>query len=148
MKRCTLTVCATALLLVLFGASVAGAITWFRVDSAAVAWDPVTTMVLTDSTTAPLPAGETVSYRLWLKDQAGTVEQYGADQTATTATLTFTEEGRWVVGIQAVRFPGTVDEEVSDITWSDSTDATMVPNPFGIRIHYPPGQVRNPRTVQ
>ena len=117
----------------------AAAVTWLGANQATIAWEAVTT--LSDGT--PLPAGDALSYRVFTKMLPSAAEVVAGDTTQTQYTLTFSAEGRYVVGIQAIRVPaGTTSEQKSPITWSDSTDVVAVPDPFGIEYFVSPSAIK------
>jgi len=107
----------------------ASAIEWVQADEKMIYWDPVTTYANGD----PVEDGATVTYVCYLKaDGASDVERIDIGETAETQFLTNVgTEGKWIVGVATKR---TINEDVilSSITWSNSTDTTAVPNPFGI----------------
>jgi hypothetical protein len=130
------------------GLSVAHAQTWHRANQATVAWDAVT--LTTDGT--PIPLTDVVRYRVYTKDRATGVEAQAADVLETQATLAFSSEGFWFVGVQAVRFvsvdgliPEGEEPMLSDIVWSSDPVACANNETFGFRHHVPPGQVRGLR---
>ena len=116
-----------------------GATTWTVANQSTVGWDAVTK--LADDT--PIPAGDTVTYRVHIKKD-GTAGD-GTQLTETAAleyTITFTAEGRWLIGIQAVRAPEANPEDLqkSTIIWSDNADPLLVPVPFGFIYYLTPAE--------
>lgn len=102
------------------------------VNEKTIVWDPVTK---TDGG-LDIPAGDTVKYQVWLvMDGAAkdTAIKAGPELDATQYTITFSTEGRWLVGVEAIRIPeaSPADVRKSAISWSDSTDPAVVANPFG-----------------
>lgn len=125
-------------------AGVAIAQTWFPANQKTVAWDPVTT--LGDGST--VPAGDAVKYQVWTRRGTDPAVKVGGEIAGTQLTITFTAEGRYLVGVQAIRYPqGETVGQSSAINWSDSTDVAMVPSPFGIVFYAPPAGVKNFRPV-
>jgi len=129
---------ALVLTLLLTGAAL-GAPSWTVANQSTVGWDAVTK--LADDT--PIPAGDTVTYRVHIKKD-GTAGD-GTQLTETAAleyTITFTAEGRWLIGIQAVRAPEANPEDLqkSTIIWSDNADPLLVPVPFGFIYYLTPAE--------
>ena len=131
---------ALILISILFLTTVAlGAPSWTVANQSTVGWDAVTK--LADDT--PIPTGDTVTYRVFIKKD-GTAGD-GTQVTETAAleyTITFPTEGRWLVGIQAVRAPeaNPTDLQLSTIIWSDNTDVLLVPVPFGFIYYLTPAE--------
>ncbi len=117
---------------------------WRRTDQATVAWDPVTTLVTGD----PIPTTDTVKYEVWrvreaLKDDPN-APIYIEETDQAQYTITFTEEGKWFVGIVSVRYVNGVDR-VRGETISWSWDVAVAPSPFGIVYYVGPAGVMNVR---
>jgi hypothetical protein len=115
----------------------AGSVEWKTTNQATVQWDAVATLENGD----PLPAGNTVAYRVYLanavtdpnKDNPTNLTPTPISQL--TMTLTLNVEGKYFVGVQAVRYDESGTEiGVSTINWSDVNGAAT-PNPFGL-VHY------------
>ena len=129
---------ALVLTLLLTSAAI-GAVTWTVANQSTVQWEKVT--LLTDD--SPIPTGDTVTYRVFIKKD-GTAGD-GTQVTETAAleyTITFPYEGRWLVGIQAVRAPeaNPTDLQKSIIVWSDNADPLLVPVPFGFIYYLTPAE--------
>ena len=129
---------ALVLTLLLTSAAI-GAVTWTVANQSTVQWEKVT--LLTDD--SPIPTGDTVTYRVFIKKD-GTAGD-GTQVTETAAleyTITFPTEGRWLVGIQAVRAPeaNPTDLQKSIIVWSDNADPLLVPVPFGFIYYLTPAE--------
>lgn len=95
------------------------------VDQATVAWDAVNTLL----GGTPLPEGDTVLYELFLVPQTETGPQalmgnlFPVGQTSELQyTLTFSREGRFIVGVRAVRIRDKARISVSEITWSNNPE--------------------------
>lgn len=120
----------------------AQAVDFTVVNQKAISWAPVTK---TTEGTA-IPTGDTIKYQVWLvKDQAAkdTAVKVGPELDATTYTITFTAEGRWLVGVESIRIPEASPTDIrrAPITWSDSDDTALVPAPFGFIYFEAPAQV-------
>lgn len=129
MKRILFVILATLIGLI---AGHAFAIEWHIANQKTIAWDPVTT--LTDGTS--LPAGDSVLYRIWIKRDGQINESVIADNVDMTQyTLTLDQEGRFFVGIQAIRVY-TIDGQdlisESEIAWSDIPENCANSNDFGV----------------
>jgi len=127
-----------ALTLLLTGAAL-GATSWTVANQSTVGWDTVTKL----ANDTPIPAGDTVTYRVYIKKDgvAGDGTQV-AETAALQYTITFPDEGRWLVGIQSVRAPeaNPTDLQRSIIVWSDNTDPLLVPVPFGFIYYLTPAE--------
>ena len=101
---------------------------WKTLRSAKVAWDAVTQ----DIDGNALPATDTIKYEVILSNQLDK-EQTSILWTGpeTTTTITLTAEGKFYLGVRAVRFRA--DEKIgqSEISWSDDPEATGG-TPFGL----------------
>lgn len=85
--------------------------TYYPADSLTVAWDAVT-----------VPAGSTVEYAVYSRQ---TSQGVGEGQLKTTvqipnAVVQFTSEGRYFVGVKAIRKVGGQEVSSSEISWSDT----------------------------
>ena len=117
-----------------------GATTWTVANQSTIGWDATT--LLDDGT--PIPAGDTVTYRVYIKKDGETGDGTQAYETAQLQqTITFGQEGRWLVGIQAVRAPENNPDniQVSQIVWSNTEDVALVPVAFGFIYYMSPRAV-------
>lgn len=119
----------------------AQAVDFTVVNQKAISWQAVTKT----SEGTDIPAGDTIKYQVYLVlDGAAkdTAVKVGPELDVTEYTITFTNEGRWLVGVETIRIPADSPEDVrkAPITWSDSTDLTLVPAPFGFIYFEPPAQ--------
>lgn len=90
--------------------------TWYNANSATFGWDAVTK--LSDGTT--IPAGSTVKYQAYKKLSPATVgEKVGGEVSTTQALVSFTTEGSYFVGAQALRYVGTTLVSTSTVSYSD-----------------------------
>jgi hypothetical protein len=114
----------------------ASSVEWKATNQATVAWDAVTTIEGGD----PLPANNTVKYRVYLSnaitdpDKANPALLGETDQLQ--YVLTLNSEGKYFVGVQSVRYDNAVEVSVSSVNWSNVNGAAT-PNPFGL-VHYAP----------
>lgn len=114
----------------------ASAITWITADQITVAWDPITTVSTPDI----------LKYGVYMKKLPNGEPVLIGEQDPTTATLTFTEEGRYIIGISTVRY---IDKDTADeiklesaINWSD-INGDSTPNPFGSSYYITPEMPTN-----
>jgi len=118
--------CAVALLWMLLAASGVLAQEWITTNQVTIAWD------------ASADTGA-ISYNIYTRDIRTAQDILVANTVDVQYVLTFTVEGRYLAGVQTVRIPeGETEELTSEITWSDSTDAVAVPNPFGLKFYENP----------
>ena len=121
----------TFVMILVIGVWSVSAVDWKTLNQATIEWDAVTTLI--DDT--PFPAEHTIKYRVYLAAPDKTGVTVVSDTTDTSFTLTFSAEGKYVVGVSAVRLDENGAEvEESEINWSDVNGAAT-PNPFGF-IHY------------
>ena len=124
------------------------ALVWHPANQSTFAWDPVTE---TD-TGGPLSPGDSITYRIYLRQIIGTTvqpDQLVAQISETTYTVTFPNEGKFIVGVQTVRITGGGGgdppvELTSAINWSD-VNGVMTPVPFGFVFYQNPSGVVNLR---
>lgn len=109
--------------------------TWKTTNQATVAWDAVT-----------VPSG-TVSYKVYVKPETGGTETLATTVSTTTATITFSQEGRYYVGVSSVRTVNSVPVESSTISWSNVAAVCQGGVTFGIQYIIPPSAPINLRTV-
>ena len=111
---------------------------WIGTNQATIEWNPVTTISGDD----PIPAGDTIKYRIYTKTEPGGIETFIGETDKLTYTITFSTEGRYVAGVRAVRVPKDQSmETLSPYTWSNSTDRKAVPVPFGLEYYLNPSEV-------
>lgn len=116
--------------------------TWHPTDSATIAWDAVT-----------VPDG-VLTYLVYVKnvetgELLGTIDTPNGMATAETANLqqalTFSEEGRYYIGVASKRIPdGQTTALYSDINWSN-VNGESTPNPFGVEHFVVPSMPLNLR---
>ena len=126
-------------------------INWQTANQATIGWNAVTQL----ESGATIPAGDVVKYTAYVKNQIGTIAQINANPiTATEITITFTQEGKYVAGVKAMRFDsaGTLLTE-SVVVWSD-TPANCADitgdgqgDPFGFLFYVKPKAVGNLKNV-
>jgi len=99
-----------------------------------VAWDQVTVV------------SGTVTYKTYRKLAVGGVETYVGTVSALQATLTFAEEGRYILGVRSVRNVDGIEVESSTISWSDNPAVCMNGKTFGVQYYVPPDAPKGLRT--
>lgn len=134
------------LFLLLLPVIVFAQVEWVTDNPLTIAWDAITTK--DDGT--PLGPTDTVVYGVYIRDVKTAVETKITDVPGTTYTHTFTTEGRYHMGVTAIRGidngDGTITVTESAINWSD-VDGVMTPNPFGSRYFISPSIPPNLRVV-
>lgn len=134
------------LMVCLFAATpVIADVNWHLANQTTVGWDAVTT--LSDGTVVP-PAQ--VSYKVFL---AKLIDKTDMSEVGTAIvnqefTVTLTSEGKWYVGIRAVRTVDNVVITSSNISWSDDPIACQDGNTFGIMLYMGPANVTGLRIIQ
>jgi hypothetical protein len=114
---------------------------WKTTNQITVAWDAVTTM----NDGSAIPSGSTVQYQVYIRtDPSGTPAQAGSPVTATQATVTFSTEGSFDVGVSAQRMVSSSMVSESPISWSNDPAATNN-NPFGVKYWKVPAAPQNIR---
>ena len=112
----------------LFGLTFAGsaaAQTWKPTNQVTVGWDAVTS-----------PTG-TITYKIYSRPEAGGTPMLMTTVPATQATVTFTQEGRFYLGVSTVRTVGGVEVESSTISWSSDPSVTFQAQTFGVEYIIP-----------
>lgn len=131
-------------LAVVIGYGLAQAQIWYPANQKTVAWDAVTTMA--DGTA--LPTGSTVRYKVYIVSKTDTAKATPTEvgtSTTTSATITFTAEGQYFVGVKAERLISGAVVSESAIAWSDSAAATGTTGTFGVVFYKAPSAPVNLR---
>ncbi len=115
------------------------AFTWVAANQADVAWDAVTTLMDGE----PVPATDTIKYKVYLKDESDTISEI-QETDQVQLTITFPIDGKFLVGVKAVRYRGTEWLGASAISWSDAGGVTA-PDPFGITSYRKPAKPQGMR---
>jgi len=112
------------------------ALTWTTADSVQIAWEVPTTL----SDGSEIPADDLIKTKVWissLMDKSDKAEVEILPGGTTEYTLTLVDEGRYYVGVQALRY--TVDTDGNEsfvsesvIAWSDDLNAVANEETFGI----------------
>jgi hypothetical protein len=110
--------------------------TWTTANQITVAWDAVT-----------VPSG-TVSYRVYSKPETSSLETLMTTTSATQATLTFTTEGRYFLGVLTVRTLNGVEVDASRIAWSNVATDVQAGVTFGVQYIVRPADTKNIRIPQ
>ena len=104
--------------------------TWFTADSLSVDWTAPTTLI--DG--SPIPVGDIIKYNLYIKDAINPQaieELIVSNLMVQTYLVKFTKEGRFFIGVCAVRYIGGITYiGESIIAWSSDPVYTLN-NPFG-----------------
>lgn len=99
--------------------------TWKPTNQVTVGWDAVTS-----------PTG-TITYKVYSRPEAGGTPTLMATVPATQATVTFTQEGRFYLGVSTVRTVGGVAVESSTVSWSSDPAVTFQAQTFGVEYIIP-----------
>lgn len=117
--------------------------TWHTANQVTVAWDAV----------PPIAIGDVIKYQVYTKTSIGGIPvKVDGEITSTSSTITFSQEGRYFIGVQTMRYPTgeTVGIPSVKTAWSDVAVDCASAGPFGIVYYVPPpapGGMRN-ATVQ
>lgn len=135
MKICMHTFILTLTAMVALGAmganDAAADVTWTVANQSTIAWDAVTQTTEGN----PFATGDEIKYAVYIveegKPKSDAVKLDETDKIQ--YTITFTQEGRWLVGVESIRIPAAspTDRQVSSKIWSDAIDVVSVPTPFG-----------------
>jgi hypothetical protein len=127
--------------------------TWHTMNQATIEWDPVTTI---DG--SPLPTGDIIKYRVWLANAVTDPEKSNPTQVGGVDgpiyTITLNVEGKYYVGVQAVRYTpngGGGYEEIasSGICWADNAECSEpTDGPFALRYFVAPDSPKNMRIAK
>lgn len=130
------------LLILLLPLVVFAQVQWITANQVTIAWDAVTTK--DDGT--PLGPTDTVIYGIYIRDVKTAVEAKVIEVPGITYTHTFTAEGRYHMGVTAIRGidngDGTITVTESSINWSD-VDGVYTPNPFALKYFINPSMPEN-----
>lgn len=120
---------AIVLSFLLWSPIVAVAQSWRPADQATVQWDAVA-----------VPSGSTIEYRVYTRTNSqGAGEGIVAAVVGIpSATVQFSIEGRYFVGVQSVRKVGGAEVASSGISWSDVPAVCQGGNTFGVVYYIPP----------
>jgi hypothetical protein len=106
-----------------------GGETWYNANQGTLAWDAVTQ--LSDGT--PIPEGSVIKYQVWRRPYSiSSGEKVGPEIEVTQLTITFSNEGSWLVGVQGVRWIENIPY-TTDISWSDNAEVCKNGQTFGFR---------------
>jgi hypothetical protein len=134
---------AFTVILLIAAAGAAHAVEWTVANQSTIAWDAVTITAQGNT----IPSDDIVKYQVYIVKEGalkGTAIPSGTEIETLQHTITFTEEGRWLAGVQSIRAPAEspADVQKSGITWSDAIDVTAVPVPFGFIFFEAPANVK------
>lgn len=102
--------------------------TWYKGTTVTFAWDAVT--AYEDGT--PVVAGETVTYKIYVKNDKTGAEILIGSATGAQTPVVVPSRGWWRFGTQA-----TIPPDVSSISWSSSAVACLEGQTFGLRYLFP-----------
>ena len=108
--------------------------TWYPANARLVQWNAVTQLSNGD----PVPAGDIVEYEVLtvVEGQDKSTAVSIAVISETQYTIVFLQEGRYRIGITALRTPqGETESLASEISWSDDIDVCFNSETFGIKFY-------------
>ncbi len=111
------------------GSSDAGAVdTWVSADQTTVKWDASTGNI--DGT--PFEAGVVIEYRVFIDKVAKSdpIQVWQGEELQ--ASITMPKQGRYLVGLQALKIIDGEIEAVSETVWSDDPAVVGTPGTFGV----------------
>jgi hypothetical protein len=113
--------------------------TWVPTNQGTVAWDAVAKIQTTD----------TIKYQVYITQIPKVPVKYLGETLNTSATITFPTEGKWVVGVETLRYISGVTDPVKSATfaWSDVAADCAAAGPFGFSYIVAPGTARNLRST-
>ena len=106
---------------------------WHTADSVSLGWDAV-----------PGIANDVIRYRVYIKQEPGGTEQEmtsGEGIIETQSLITFTQEGRWFMGVQSARWVENGLVGTSSISWSSDPAVCANNEAFGAIYFLPPAAV-------
>lgn len=113
-----------------------GATVFKTTNSITISWDPVT-----------VPAGSTAQYQIYTRaDPSGTPVESGNPITTTQATVTFTVEGQYDIGVKVQRLVAGAVVSDSTISWSNDPLVAQGGAAFGAQYYNPPPAATNLRS--
>ena len=146
MKRMILTLAMVFILGLFLAFSAQAADSWKTSNQVSIAWDPVT--ALTDG--SPLPAGDVIKFDLFVRPDGDTGAGTKVTPTpiaSTTGIIVFGAEGRWRVGVNALRYNAAGELLATSTTaWSSDVAACQGGNTFGVIFFVAPAGVKNLNT--
>ena len=129
------------ILAILLLAAPAMAQSWYTANQVTLAWDAVPKVLTTDSAN---------KYQVYSRnDLVSLGTKVGAEITATQLLISLTVEGRYYLGVKAIRFPAGETTGIPSIgtAWSNVAADTNN-NPFGVLYFVAPGFPGGLRLVQ
>jgi len=136
-KTLTIIIAVVATLGILMTGAFGQSISWKVANQATFEWQAVTTMNEGD----PMLPTDVVTYQPWAKKSDGTnIMKIGAPTNAPTATLTFTQEGSFFVGVSTIRTVADGNKIESIVSWSDNPLVVTNNSVFGYKFYYLPDQ--------
>jgi hypothetical protein len=126
------------IMIILLFVTPAAAQTWQTANQVTLAWDPVAKVQPTD----------TIKYQVYMRqDLVSNGTAIGVPVETAQATVTFTVEGRYYLGVETLRFVTGETEPVRSTTkaWSNDAAACGPDGPFGVKFFVLPGAAKGLR---
>ena len=114
--------------------------TWYPANQVTLAWDPVAKVLATDQAN---------KYQVYSRnDLVSLGNPIGGEITAAQLVVSFTVEGRYYLGVEAIRYPAgeTVGIKSATKAWSNVAADTNN-NPFGVTFFAAPGGASGLRII-
>ena len=111
---------------------------WYPANQVTLAWDPVAKVATTDQPN---------KYQVYMRtDLVSAGQKIAGEITANQLLISFTTEGRYYLGVEAIRYPQgeTTGIPSSSKAWSNNA-ADTANKPFGVLFFTAPGSVSNIR---
>ena len=140
MKRNCLLIYATCFAMLIFSLAWAQD-QWYTANQYPIAWDPVLAYVK-NGVVEPLPEGDIILYNVYVKNADGMITKVASEIADTQLTITLPDEGKYIPGVETVRYPAGELTPVKSITISWADDINVVAtDTFGIVMWYMPSVV-------
>jgi hypothetical protein len=114
--------------------------TWYTANQVTLAWDAVPKV---------LPTDQANKYQVYSRnDLVSLGSKIGGEITATQLLVSFTNEGRYYLGVEAIRYPAGETVGIKSVAkaWSNVAADTNN-NPFGVSFFAVPGGVGGLRLI-
>ena len=134
-------------ILILLYSSTCFSLDYITTNKAKISWEAVTTL----ESGEVLPQGSVIKYMVYTMNQSSINQEikevpYSStfDGSQTSCIITFTEEGKYIIGIKALRIINSSTTCESKIAWSNDEVATNNKT-FGVQYFSSPSSVTNLR---
>lgn len=117
--------------------------TWHTANAVTVGWDATPKIVDTD----------VIKYQLYISsninEPIGSIAAYGEEITATESVIKFDVEGKYLIGVESIRYPqGQTDGIKSEtISWSNNSNVCANGLAFGVVYYIRPSNISGLRFI-